>query len=33
MIILNSREAAIELLEKRSTSYSDRPKLVMAGEL
>ncbi|KAF8607170.1 cytochrome P450 [Ceratobasidium sp. AG-I] len=33
MIILNSREAAVELLEKRSVSYSDRPRVVMAGEL
>ncbi|KAF8607171.1 cytochrome P450 [Ceratobasidium sp. AG-I] len=33
MIILNSREAAVELFERRSASYSDRPRLVMAGEL
>ncbi|KAF8607191.1 cytochrome P450 [Ceratobasidium sp. AG-I] len=32
-IILNSHEAAVALLEKRSASYSDRPKLVMAAEL
>ena len=29
MIILNSAEAALELLEKRSATYSDRPRLPM----
>ncbi|QRV98821.1 cytochrome P450 family protein [Ceratobasidium sp. AG-Ba] len=33
LIILNSHEAAVELLERRSASYSDRPRLMMAGEL
>ncbi|QRV91293.1 cytochrome P450 family protein [Ceratobasidium sp. AG-Ba] len=33
MIILNSSEAAIELLEHRSSAYSHRPQLVMANEL
>ena len=29
IIILNSAEAALDLLEKRSASYSDRPRLPM----
>ncbi|CAE6423881.1 unnamed protein product [Rhizoctonia solani] len=33
IVILNSREAAFELLECRSFKYSDRPRLVMANEL
>ncbi|KAF9268003.1 cytochrome P450 [Marasmius fiardii PR-910] len=33
MIILNSRKATIELLEKRSANYSDRPRLIMTDEL
>ncbi len=33
MVILNSAEFAEELLEKRSSLYSDRPTLVMGGEL
>lgn len=33
LIILNSHEAAIELLEKRSSIYSERPILPMAGEM
>ncbi|CAE7159557.1 unnamed protein product [Rhizoctonia solani] len=32
-IVLNSREAAVDLLERRSNIYSDRPRMVMAGEL
>ncbi|KIO29660.1 hypothetical protein M407DRAFT_21247 [Tulasnella calospora MUT 4182] len=32
-LILNSIEAARELLEKRGSNYVDRPKWVMAGEL
>lgn len=32
-IVLNSREAAVDLLEHRSSAYSDRPHMVMAGEL
>ncbi|KAF8599313.1 cytochrome P450 [Ceratobasidium sp. AG-I] len=33
IIVLNSKEAAIELLERRSAMYSHRPRLVMANEL
>lgn len=33
IIILNSAKATSELLEKRSTIYSDRPRVVFAGEL
>ncbi|KAJ3485032.1 hypothetical protein NLI96_g5229 [Meripilus lineatus] len=33
MVILNSAEIASELLEKRSAIYSDRPTLVMSGEM
>ncbi|CAE6484159.1 unnamed protein product [Rhizoctonia solani] len=32
-IVLNTREAATELLERRSAIYSDRPHMVMAREL
>lgn len=33
MIIINSYETAVEMLEKKSLIYSDRPVLPMAGEL
>ncbi|KAG9103974.1 hypothetical protein FRC06_006413 [Ceratobasidium sp. 370] len=33
MVILNSYEVAVELLERRSAIYSSRPSLVMAGDL
>ncbi|KAK7044238.1 hypothetical protein VNI00_007960 [Paramarasmius palmivorus] len=33
ILVLNSQTAVLELLERRSTIYSDRPRLVMAGEL
>lgn len=33
VIIINSRKVAVDLLEKRSAIYSDRPRLIMAGEL
>lgn len=33
LIILNSADAAIEMLDKKSSIYSDRPVLHMAGEL
>ncbi|KAJ3563160.1 hypothetical protein NP233_g9121 [Leucocoprinus birnbaumii] len=33
MIIVGSSEVAIELLEKRGASYSDRPTLQMGGEM
>jgi hypothetical protein len=32
MIILGSIQHAVALFDKRSTLYSDRPKLMMAGE-
>ena len=32
-IVLSSREVVVDLLEKRSTMYSDRPVIPMAGEL
>ncbi|KAF8966595.1 cytochrome P450 [Flammula alnicola] len=32
-IILNSLKATTELLDKRSSNYSDRPKMIMANEL
>lgn len=31
VIVLNSREAAIDLLEKRSSIYSDRPHIPIVG--
>ena len=33
MIILNSSKAAVELLDKRSATYSDRPIVMMCGEI
>ena len=33
IIILNSAKAAIDILDKRSSIYSDRPYFTMAGEL
>lgn len=33
IIILNSVKAAMDLLQRRSSIYSDRPRLVMSGEL
>ncbi|KIJ64011.1 hypothetical protein HYDPIDRAFT_175746 [Hydnomerulius pinastri MD-312] len=33
LVFLNTPEAAFELLDKRGAIYSDKPKLVMAGEL
>ena len=33
MIILNSSKAAVELLDKRSANYSDRPIAMMCGEI
>jgi cytochrome P450 len=33
MIILNSTKAAVEILEKRSANYSDRPVIMMCGEI
>lgn len=33
LVFLNSPEAAVDLLDKRGSIYSDKPSLVMAGEL
>jgi len=33
MVILNSSKAAIDLLDKRSANYSDRPVVMMCGEI
>ena len=33
MIVLNSLKPAVELLERRSNNYSDRPRLIMAQEV
>jgi hypothetical protein len=33
LVFLNSPEAATDLLDKRGGIYSDKPALVMAGEL
>ena len=33
LVFLNSAEAAFDLLDKRGSIYSDKPSLVMAGEL
>ena len=32
-VILNSKEAAVELMEKRSANYSDRPPFILLKEL
>jgi hypothetical protein len=33
LVFLNTPEAVFELLDKRGAIYSDKPRLVMAGEL
>jgi len=33
IVILNSQKAAVDLLDKRSATYSDRPYLAMGGDL
>ncbi|VDB95598.1 unnamed protein product [Peniophora sp. CBMAI 1063] len=33
IVFLNSRQAAFELLDRRGAIYSDRPRMVMGGEL
>lgn len=33
LVFLNTSEVAVDLLEKRGAIYSDKPALVMAGEL
>jgi len=32
IIVLNSKKAAIDLLEHRASNYSSRPRFVVAGE-
>ena len=32
-VVLNSKAAAIELMEKRSAKYSDRPRFILLKEL
>lgn len=32
-VVLNTSKVAFELLTKRATKYSDRPRLIVAGEL
>ena len=33
ILFVNTYDAAVDLLEKRGAIYSDKPKMVMAGEL
>jgi hypothetical protein len=33
MIVLNSSKAAVDLFDKRSANYSDRPVVTMCGEI
>ena len=33
LVFLNTSEVAVDLMEKRGAIYSDKPSLVMAGEL
>ena len=33
VVVLNSKTAVFDLLEKRSAIYSDRPRSVLAGEM
>ena len=33
IIVLNSAEAARDLMDKRSSNYSDRPRIVVIGEM
>lgn len=33
IVVLNTHKAMVDLLEKRSTIYSNRPKLILAGEM
>lgn len=32
MVVLNTHKACFDLLEKRASIYSDRPRLIVAGE-
>jgi hypothetical protein len=33
VIVINSQRVAVDLLEKRSNIYSDRPNFISAGEI
>ena len=33
IVFLNTAEAAVELLDKRGSIYSDKPSLIMCGEM
>jgi hypothetical protein len=33
VVVLNSAQAAVDLLDKRSSNYSDRPRFVMFVEM
>ena len=33
IVVLNSAEAARDLMDKRSANYSDRPRIVVIGEM
>ena len=33
VVVLNSKEAAVELMEKRGAKYSDRPRFILIKEL
>ena len=33
IVVLNSLKPAFELLERRSSNYSDRPRFIMAQEI
>ena len=33
VVVLNTREAAVDLMEKRSAKYSDRPPFILLKEL
>ena len=33
VIVLSDTKIAVDLLEKRGAIYSDKPKMIMAGEL
>ena len=33
ILVINSQRVAVDLLEKRSNIYSDRPKYISAGEI
>jgi hypothetical protein len=33
VLVINSQRVAVDLLEKRSNIYSDRPKFISAGDI